>query len=87
MTDTDITTIVNAIGSLRDDFAMMKENVEQKFNIIQTDIAGIKTEIGNIKTDMETMNEDFNNLAKLRESDMEYIKNCLNALNGQGIQH
>lgn len=90
MTDTDIATILNAIGDLRSDFTAMKTDVYEKFDTVQkeivvmkTDMAGIKTDIGSMKTQMEAVNTDIHNIVKQHEADMDYIKNCLDGLNGQ----
>lgn len=50
---------------------------------MKTDIAGIKTDIGSMKTQMEAVNTDIHNIVKQHEADMDYIKNCLDGLNGQ----
>lgn len=90
MTDTDIATILNAIGEMRSDFENMKVDVNTKIGVVQQDIDGIKVEMGVLKTEiagmktaMDAMNTDIGNIAEQHEADMRYIRNCLDGLNGQ----
>lgn len=97
MTDTDIATILNAIGEMRSDFENMKVDVNTKIGVVQQDIDGIKVEMGvlkvemgvlktdiaGMKTAMDAMNTDIGNIAEQHEADMRYIRNCLDGLNGQ----
>ena len=72
MTDTDIATILNAIGVLND-----------KFDAVNMEIAVIKTDIGDIKVGMESMNEDIHNIAVQQTENKALMTNILNGLNGQ----
>ena len=77
MTDTDIATILNAIGEMRSDFDNMKVDVNTKIGVVQQDIASIKVEMGVLKTDIAGMKTDIAGM----KTDIAGMKTDMEAMN------
>ena len=87
MTETDIATIISAIGDMRSDFVAMKTDFEQRFDTVHKEITWIKTEMGEMKTDISDLKTEMGEM-KTDISDLKEQNRLMNEdINNLANQH